>query len=151
MKIIVVSDNHGRSDWIPNVMKRHRDADYFIHCGDIELHPSEVFGFICVRGNNDYYDYPEFRVLNLGKHNIFITHGHRMMLFKDRSILVNKAKEYGCNIVCFGHTHVFEYQILDGVHLINPGSIRYNRDFSRPCYAILEIQGDDIKVRRVEY
>lgn len=150
MKIIVVSDNHGRTAWLNKIRDRHKDADCFIHCGDIEMHPDELRGFVCVRGNNDYYDYPEYRIVHLDKHNIFVTHGHRMMLFFDRSFLVSKAKEHGCDIVCFGHTHVFEYRYIDGVHIINPGSITHNRDGSKPSYAIVEVN-DDVIVNRVEY
>ena len=150
MKIIVVSDNHGKRKWIDKIKQAHKDAYCFIHCGDTELHSNEMLGFVCVRGNNDFYDYPDFKIVDIGKHKIFVTHGHRMMLFMDRSVLVSKAKEYGCDIVCFGHTHIFEYQIVDGVHVINPGSITHNRDFSKPCYAIIDID-EEISVSRIEY
>ena len=52
MKIVVVSDNHGRSEPLEQILELHRDADVFIHCGDSELPPQFLQGYVCVRGNN---------------------------------------------------------------------------------------------------
>ena len=60
--------------------------------------------------------------------------------------LVNRAKELNCDIVCFGHTHVSFLDRVDGVTLVNPGSLSHSRD-GKPCsYAILDINEDDIQV-----
>ena len=81
MKIVVVSDNHGRSEPLEQILELHRDADVFIHCGDSELPPQFLQGYVCVRGNNDfYYEYPEMKILELEGHRMMIVHGHHLSL-----------------------------------------------------------------------
>ena len=42
MKIVVVSDSHGRIEVLQEILDKHQDASAFIHCGDIEL-PTDYF------------------------------------------------------------------------------------------------------------
>ena len=39
MKIVVVSDSHGRNDILNAIREKHPDAGLFIHCGDLEDDP----------------------------------------------------------------------------------------------------------------
>lgn len=39
MKIVVVSDSHGRNDILNVIREKHPDAGLFIHCGDLEADP----------------------------------------------------------------------------------------------------------------
>ncbi|MEG0176723.1 metallophosphoesterase [Anaerorhabdus sp.] len=152
MKIIVVSDNHGRIEPLKEVQLVHQDAAAFIHCGDSELPIDYLAGFAAVRGNNDFYgDLPESKIIELGSHRILIAHGHRLMFLDNRELLINKAKSCNCDIVCFGHTHVFETRVVDGIYLVNPGSISRNRDGSIPSYAIINIEDDKIDIERKDY
>lgn len=140
MKIVVMSDSHGRNKAIDEVIELNKDADMFLHCGDIE---SDEFLFPDLRtvtGNNDiYYDYPEQLVINAKNHRILVTHSHQCYFRNRMNYLVQKAKEYHCDIVCYGHTHVAARDVQDGILLINPGSLRYSRDGKNPSYAILTI------------
>ena len=36
MKIIVVSDSHGKQGILEQIVEKHPDADAYLHCGDIE-------------------------------------------------------------------------------------------------------------------
>ena len=59
MKILVLSDNHGNSNDMLEVLRRVKPVDMVIHCGDIDMPPSlleESAGcpVKIVRGNNDY-------------------------------------------------------------------------------------------------
>ena len=48
--------------------------------------------------------------------------------------------------MCFGHTHVAYLDQVDGITLLNPGSLSHARD-GRPCsYAILDIDENEIRV-----
>ena len=150
MKFIVASDNHGMQTPIDEILRKHVDVDAFFHCGDSELPASLLDRFICVCGNNDYVvDFPDWRIVQIENHRIFITHGHRFLYFGRIDLLVRKAKEEHCRFVFFGHTHTFFYQEMDGIHIINPGSISHNRDGSKPSYAIVEIVDDQVLVERV--
>ncbi|MEG0239311.1 MAG: metallophosphoesterase [Anaerorhabdus sp.] len=152
MKIVVISDNHGRVEPLRDILNMHQDAEAFIHCGDSELPAEYLSGYAAVRGNNDFFgDLPDFKVLELGEHRILVAHGHRLMFLDNRELLINKAKSCNCDIVCFGHTHIFECRKMDGIYLINPGSISRNRDGSTPSYAILTIEGSVVDIVRKEY
>lgn len=150
MKVIVVSDSHGRDEMLHEVVSKHPDADVFIHCGDIEANESEFPQYVIVRGNNDlFYDYPDERILNIGKHHFYVTHSHQFMYSHRVESLVKKAKEVGCDIVCFGHTHVALHEVCDGVHVLNPGSLWRSRDGREPSYAILSLQDEKVDVEFV--
>lgn len=150
MKIIVVSDSHGRDDKLEDILKKHSDADAFLHCGDIETDPSTFPQFVTVKGNNDmFFDYPEERIIECGGHRILIVHSHQFMYSRRIELMAKKAKEERCDIVCFGHTHVALYEQCQGVHILNPGSLWRSRDGRGPSYAILTLQEDQVDVEFV--
>ena len=45
MKIVVVSDSHGRDDALEYVLQQHGDAYAYIHCGDIDADPGAISPF----------------------------------------------------------------------------------------------------------
>lgn len=149
MKIVVVSDNHGYIDWIEKVRNDNLDADYFIHLGDNCTANEFLDGYICVRGNNDYNNLDLNKILKLKDHTIFITHGHRL-IYGGKKMLSNTAKNNNCDIVLYGHTHIFDSDLYDDVYLFNPGSIRSNRDFSLPSYGVLLIKDNNIEFNRID-
>lgn len=151
MRIVVTSDNHGLKRELNQVREKYPNAAAYIHCGDSEMTNHELNGWASVRGNNDYYaELPASRVVNLGSHKIFVTHSHLYPYFNTMSYMVNEAKNNGCDILCFGHIHRFVDEVVDGIRVINPGSMRYNRDGSTPCYALIDIEGDEIFVSRID-
>ena len=82
MKIVVVSDSHGRNDILKTIQEKHPNAKLFIHCGDLEDDPMNFPGYIIVRGNNDYFGrFENERIIPIGKHQIYVTHSHRFSYF----------------------------------------------------------------------
>ncbi len=150
-EIILVSDNHSAEKPLDIVLRRHRRADYFIHCGDSQMPKYMLRSFICVRGNNDFepgFD-REF-ILSVEEHRILILHGHLENTWRSNDILVYKAQKNRCDIVCFGHTHMYLDTIEEGIRLLNPGSLRHNRDGSRPGYMQIFLDPEKILVNRME-
>ena len=47
MRILVISDSHGRNDDIEGVLKQVGDIDMMIHCGDVERGDSYIRPPIC--------------------------------------------------------------------------------------------------------
>lgn len=151
MKFVIVSDNHGRMEVLNRIVAAHPDADAYFHLGDSELPPEKLRPFVSVKGNNDmYYDFPELRVLNFGDFKVLLIHGHQFYTFKRVEQIIHKAHQLGCMIACYGHTHSFYTQNAQGVFLINPGSVYYNRDGTRPSYAVATVEGKKVSVERVE-
>lgn len=148
-KILVVSDNHSDMDPIKAIPGKFPDVDYFLHLGD-SREPVRRYGpYAQVRGNNDFYDVPEYLVLEIGGHRIFLTHGTRLVYYGEYSCLAERAKARGCDLALFGHTHVFADEMVNGVRCLNPGSIWHNRDGSDPSFMILELEGEEIRVYRM--
>ena len=82
----------------------------------------------------------------------FITHGHHYSVSSGYDRIVDEAKSRGADFAIFGHTHRPYYEKIDGIHVINPGSLSYPRQFSRkPSYAMIEIDAaGDVKVNLYE-
>lgn len=148
MKILLMSDSHGRNAMVDHLLEKHNDADLFIHCGDIECDEYVFPALETVAGNNDvYYDYPSQRIFTVHGHRILVLHSHQCMFYYKRSQwLRDTAIENHCDIVFYGHTHVAKDETLDGIRLVNPGSLRYSRDGRSPSYAIVIIE-DDVNVQ----
>ena len=149
--IIVVSDNHGQRAQIDYIRNTYPSDYYFFHCGDSEMYPDELAGFACVRGNNDYMGFENRRIVRVGGHRILITHGHLDMYGTRLQMLAKKAKIEGCDIVCFGHLHKYIDTEIDGIRLLNPGSVWHNRDGSAPSYMVVTIDGDTITAERINW
>lgn len=146
MKIVVVSDSHGRDERLDEILLKESDADCFIHCGDIETPEDAYPMFHIVKGNNDFfYTYPQRLILPLAGHRAMVVHGDRFPYMRRLERMVEAAKQERCDIVCFGHTHVAMMEQMDGVLLLNPGSLWRARDGRGPSYAIMQIEGDAIQ------
>lgn len=107
MQIVIVSDTHSQNEILECLEKKYKDAYAYIHCGDLEDDPRFYPNWLIVKGNNDYYGKfrEDFRI-RVGSHRIYVTHSHRCSYLYREQNLVRLAKEYGCDIVCYGHTHV---------------------------------------------
>lgn len=150
MEFIVLSDNHGKTNELDLIRAKFPHARAFIHCGDSELTKDLMKPFYTVTGNNDYYErYPDDMVIDLDGVRIYVTHGHLLPYGNRVKSLMKKAKEHRCIIACTGHTHIFMDKVVDGIQVINPGSLFYNRDGSKPCYAHVSIVNGIITVTRL--
>ena len=81
-------------------------------------------------------------VARVGKKNALITHSHllnKFGLFNVSHSLAVLAKNNDCEYVFYGHTHRFDDQVVDGVRIMNPGSLFRSRDDGSHSYAIFEI------------
>ncbi len=145
MKIIIVSDSHGKRNILNDLLEEHKDADHFLHCGDIELSDDMFPMYKTVIGNNDYFtNYPLERVVEIAGHRIYMTHGHILNVWNRHEHLVEKAKEHGCDIACYGHSHISVIEKRDDILILNPGSLWRSRDGKGPSYAILTIAEDEV-------
>lgn len=144
-QIIVASDTHGASQLLPLLEKAYPEADAYLHCGDLEDDPRMYLYWIFVGGNNDFFfdaQMPEERVVSVNGVRVFMTHSHRFSYYRREEQIVAKAKEKGCQIAVYGHTHVPSIVKRDGVWLINPGSMRLPRDGRSGCYAVIEVDNE---------
>ena len=155
VRIVLVSDNHGDRESLRWLRETYADYDYFVHCGDSIMSIGEMDGFICVCGNNDFQygsAVPDQQILEAGGHRIYICHGHMDFIsYYHYSTMAKRAAAKNCDLVFFGHVHTVHDTTEDGIRLLNPGSIRQNRDGSPPSYMLVHISEDRIDAEVKEY
>ena len=158
MKILVISDNHGFSDTMFEVIDKEEPFDMLIHCGDIErsydaLRQRVDCTLHIVAGNNDYdYDMDRIRIIEFGKYKAVLTHGHRYRLYSGYDPLYYLAAENHADYVFFGHTHVPVIHEEGPVTLINPGSLTYPRQHGRqPSYIVGTVEDGQKPVFEIKY
>ncbi len=146
MKVLIVSDTHGREQLLLNTMKKVGPIDLLIHLGDFEGGeeyikemapcPTEM-----VSGNNDFFNgLPKEKIILLGKYYIMLTHGHRYGVNSGTYSVKEAARRNKADIVMFGHTHVPMIDLSENVWAINPGSLALPRQHGRiPTFIIMEI------------
>lgn len=148
MRIIVISDTHGLVSAIENVFLRNSDADLFIHLGDGERdldsfllqNPAYTPKTIHVAGNCDWGSLSSgFEIIPIGGHKIFASHGHIYAVKNSLEIIKRTAKENGCDIVLYGHTHVRYNKFEDGLYIMNPGSASCPNDGKSPSFGHIDI------------
>ena len=147
-KILVASDTHGRLQNLKKVIALNNPVDMFVFCGDgegIEQELGELglpgrCELHMVRGNNDYFsDLPKDDEFYIGPYKAFLTHGHLYGVSVSSRRLAEEARERGCALAFFGHTHRPAQEEEGGVTCLNPGSMSYPRQFDRrPSFLLIE-------------
>lgn len=143
-RIIVISDCHGRSDIIKNIIlteKEYKGNIIYLCAGDSEISKDNIYPFMSVKGNCDFfYNYPSYLIIPLKMHKILLTHGH----LYSRLSLELMMEENKCNICITGHTHVPKEEFYEGKWYINPGSISRPRGNSRRQYKVIDIDDEGL-------
>ena len=158
MKILVVSDTHGRDENLETVVYREAPFDMLVHCGDVE--GREIFiealaeaPCCIVSGNNDFFsDLPREEEIEIAGKKFLVTHGHYYGVSIDETGVVEEARSRNCDGVMFGHTHRPVLEVIDGILAINPGSLSYPRQMGRrPSYVVLETDEDGNITGEIKY
>ena len=164
MKLLVLSDVHGRPDRAREAILRHKDADGVLFLGD-GLRDVEQLSFaepnlmpISVRGNCDLFsasDAPVERMLAFGELRILMLHGYTPYDVKyGADAAIAYAARRGADVLLFGHTHRREERYLPAgsdlgggillerrMWVMNPGSLGKPAD-GVPSYGLLMIEKD---------
>lgn len=146
MKILIVSDTHGRDTALKKLLKRTAPIDMLIHCGDVEGGEEDIRAAACcpvhmVAGNNDFFcDLPREEEFLIGRYRVLLTHGHYYYITMGTQMLKEDARARGFDIVMFGHTHRPVLEQGKDITILNPGSLSYPRqEGRRPSYIIMEL------------
>ncbi len=140
MRLLVMSDSHGRKNMLLEAMELHPEADAVIFLGDGErdiefvknYFPDKKIYAVC--GNCDFNsELPTFLLEKFGGRTVFVTHGHCESVKYSLAVLKEKARNCAASIALYGHTHVPDTTYDDGIFIVNPGSIAVGK------YAMLDI------------
>ena len=148
-RVLAVADTHGRLRDLDYLALTAGKIDLLLHLGDYAPDArlmGEALGvpYLAVRGNNDFTEeYPVKRIVEVEKAKLLML--HREELFRRASLLA-EARQNGCGAILFAHTHVPYLAAEGNVQLLNPGSYSLPRACSERSYAILTIDGGDIRI-----
>lgn len=149
MKVLIVSDTHGKNDYLFHTLERVGPIDMLIHLGDFEGGEDYIRSMVdcpveMVSGNNDFFNgLPKELIIRIGKYVVMLTHGHRYGVNYGTSNLIETAQKNYVDIVMFGHTHVPMINLTQEVWLINPGSLSLPRQHGRKqTFIIMELDSN---------
>ena len=150
MRLLVISDSHGKSSVIHDIIEAQPSAKHIFFLGDCLcdidsfdlLYPDRIFH--AVSGNCDFYSsVPSKSSVTVCGKRIFFTHGHEFGVKSSDSHLLSYAAAIGADIVLYGHTHIPNIRYADGVYLVNPGSVGRGRE-KGDTYAYIDIENGQV-------
>lgn len=146
-RLLLISDSHRDKQTLSKIIRNEQDFDRVIFLGDgIEdvedafLSSSKPITFVAGNCDTDYCISSE-RVIKIENINIFVTHGHFYDVKLTLKNVTQAAKSKDCSVAFIGHTHIQTDETVDGIRIINPGSISYLGN-----YAIITIDNDKLNV-----
>ena len=125
MRILVISDTHGKLDRFWEVFNKLRIEDpvqMIVHCGDYLQDAKDIrmragIPVISVGGNCDgNFDDDGYSILETEAGDFMVTHGHMQNVNFNLQKLYYRAQEAGCIGALFGHTHRSCYVDHDGIY-----------------------------------
>lgn len=150
---IVLSDTHGNTQAIRDLDGMFAENDYIIHLGDTSsdgsiIRKSYPAKTTLINGNCDFYSKfgEDESVITVENVKIFACHGHNYSVKTTLLRLAARAKELGCDIALYGHTHEAREDVIDGVTLLNPGSLSR---FGGKSYLYLVVNGEKFTYKHV--
>ena len=149
MKIGILSDSHFKSDYTKEVIDllKEQNSEYLVHAGDLcieenlkHLKESGLI-YVSVFGNNDM---SLISVSN--KYNI--KQEPYSFKIKETTFKLMHLPYYmtgDCDVVIFGHTHIFESEYNNGTLFVNPGEVCAREKPKIEC-VLLEIKENEYVV-----
>ena len=148
MKILIVSDTHRMDDILKKLIEKEKPFNMFIHLGDLESNETKISYMLepdcacfIVQGNNDLFSQlPKEKEVSIKNHKALLVHGHQYGVGMGVEILKDEAISRGCDFAMYGHTHRPYLKTIDGVTILNPGSLGYPRQSGHiPTYMIMDV------------
>ena len=140
MKILLMSDSHGNKKAIYRAIENEL-PELVLHLGDhnydcsdaIQSYPEITFR--TVRGNCDRFS-PELETdeFTINDMRFIMTHGNLFGVKTGYSRIISFAAARNANVLLFGHTHIPYYSVIEGLTVINPGSV----GMDKKTYAVLQ-------------
>ena len=143
--IVAFSDLHYSA--LPERLKSVAlESDYVFFLGDGCMRLGDMLfhkGLVAVKGNCDDALFPREQIVEIEGVRCLLTHGHMYGVKRDLLPLYYHAKELGCGLVCYGHTHYASVEKVDDITFINPGAI-HSPVTGNPSYAYIVVNGNQI-------
>ena len=146
MKLLVISDSHGRHEALRKILEKEKDCDMIVHLGDgardMDAFLQYTIGkpLYIVRGNCDVdaVDIAPQHTLTAGDIRVLACHGHLFRVEYGLERLYLQGLKENVWLCLFGHTHIQTAQRSGDMLLVNPGAAKDRR------YAVVEIDGEKV-------
>ena len=160
MRILALSDSHipvNAKNLPTRLLKEIEKADLLLHAGDfVSIDLLEGLKGLCklkaVYGNMDSLEVrqvlPEKEIITVGKFKIGLIHGWGAPKTLIDAIKAKFIKD-SPDIIIFGHSHLPENTVIDGVTYFNPGSPTDKIFSPYNSFGIIEVE-DTIKTKIVK-
>lgn len=111
MRVLIISDTHGRHTAFDRAIMEAGKIDYLVHLGDTEGGEDYIEAFCgcpayILAGNNDFFS-RNLREMEIyfGKKKAFMAHGHQYSVSLGVERILDEGRSRNADIVMFGHTH----------------------------------------------
>ena len=149
MRILVMSDSHGRSSVLYEAIENEPTAAAVIFLGDglrdaeevAPIYPDRRFYFVCGNCDPGAFNTPSVSEERFGGVPFLLTHGHLFGVKTGLGALKREALRRGVQVVLYGHTHIPDVRCEDGLYLLNPGSIA-----RKGTYGVVDIDAGRVTV-----
>jgi phosphoesterase, MJ0936 family len=159
-RFAVISDTHGNEYSALRAIQAAGDFDAVIHLGDYAADAETICEKLgkplyAVLGNCDFVhppkgDFGNEYVLEAEGARILLVHGHRHGIDVYSSFDARqRALDLHCDALLYGHTHIPEVAMKDGILVMNPGSPARPRGGSRPSCGLLIVEDGKLYPRTV--
>ncbi len=160
IRLAVVSDSHGNEFSVARALTAIGEYDAIIHLGDFAADAetiAEKLGkpLYAVLGNCDFIhppkaDFSHELLLELEGAKLLLVHGHRHGIdgystYEARDLALRR----GADALLYGHTHISEVDMKDGILVMNPGSTSRPRGGRGPSAGLLIIENGKLYPRIV--
>ncbi|HVI39303.1 MAG TPA: metallophosphoesterase [Anaerovoracaceae bacterium] len=150
MRIFVISDTHGKIDKAVEIYQTLQDIDLIVHLGDLwndakKMKDQLNVPLVGVKGNMDgSFSRDGYHILETDFGKIFLAHGHMESVKQSLENLMYKAESLQCRAAFFGHTHIPLFREIEGLYLLNPGSLSLPAGGRKGSYAIATATEDSL-------
>ena len=160
IRAAVLSDTHGLEYSAVRALSAIGEYDLIIHLGDFAADAeicAEKFKkpLFAVLGNCDFVrppkgDFGYELVVELEGVKLLLVHGHRHGIDTYSTIDAReRALALGCSALLYGHTHMPEVSMKDGILVMNPGSPARPRCGAKPSAGLLIVENGKLFPRIV--
>ena len=158
IRAAVLSDTHGNEYSALRALQAIGDFDAVIHLGDYAADAEAVCEKLgkplyAVLGNCDFARPPKENfgyelTVELEGAKLLLIHGHRHYVDTYSTYDARqKALDLGCGALLYGHTHISEVSMKDGILVMNPGSPARPRGGREPSCGLLIIESGKLYPR----
>ena len=163
MKIIVISDTHGNTRALRDLLALHPRYDALIFLGDglRDVCGEDTRGLVAVRGNCDFFSpdrelfAPSEQTVTFDGVRMLLMHGHEAGVKSGIERACARAVAADADVLLFGHTHTPLQKYFPegsefgstvsgkGLYAFNPGSLGRPAD-GRASFGVIQIKGGQV-------